>query len=277
MYRIAITRIWCYGAAVIGFLLIVGMGTGDPVEGWAVLLETNDFPEGYTDLDVDFVDIERMQEMLTYHGWQEGTIKIKRDGITPETVKEGVEYLMKADENDIVLFYIGSHGGYIRRDLQWNEIFPPLWDNITAEKKVLIIDSCYSESFLPESDTGISIASVSAQESGWAGTPEEGLPIIGFVFTYFFCESMKADISVEEGFAKTGVQVAEYMKEVVYPAFKDVYPPERYNMYDPHPVMIDQYPGYLHVDVERTAPVPAFLVLLGMIIAVKGRMHRVDA
>lgn len=253
-------------------LFVVAVASDDPAEGWAVLMETNDFPEGYADLPVDFVDIERMQNMLVYHGWQKDHMLIKKDGITPETVKEGLEYLKEnADENDIVLFYIGSHGGYIRHDLRWNETFPLWWDEIATEKRVLIIDSCYSGSFLPESDSPyIGIASVSAEESGWAGIPEEGLPVIGFVFTYYLCESMKSDISVEEGFEQTVPKVREYMREVVYPAFEEVYPPEDYyNLYDPHPVMDDQYPGYLYLRVERTAPAPIFLVLLGMLVVIK--------
>lgn len=266
-----VKRIWHHGAPLIVILLVVA-ASDDPAEGWAVLIETNDFPEGYADLPVDFVDIERMQDMLVYHGWQKDHMITRKDGITPETVKEGLEYLkMNADENDVILFYIGSHGGYIRHELRWNETFPLLWDEIAAEKRVLIIDSCYSGSFLHESDTPyIGIASVSAEESGWAGVPEEGLPIIGFVFTYYFCESMKGDIPVEQGFYQTVPKVRDYMREVVYPAFKDVYSPEDYhNLYDPHPIMDDQYPGYLYLRVERTAPGSIFLVLLGMLVAIK--------
>lgn len=242
------------------------------MEGWAVLMEINDFPEGYTDLPVDFVDIERLQNMLVHHKWQKNHILVKKDMIAQETVREGLQYLKEnADANDIVLFYIGSHGEYILYDLKWNEIFPSLWEEITTEKRVLIVDSCFSEYFLPKSDNPhISIASVSKGEAAWAGLPEEGLPITGFLFTYYFCESMKEDISVEEGFERTVPKVKDYMREIVYPKFKDVFPAEVYNnLYDPNPVIDDKYPGALHLDVERESPVSLFLVLVGMALALK--------
>lgn len=268
-------RIRHHGIALIPLVVLLLVAERDPVEGWAVLMETNDFPEGYSDLPVDFVDIQRMEDMLEYHGWQKEHMWIQKDGITPETVKKGVEYLKKhADENDIVMFYIASHGGYIRHDLKWNDTFPFLWDEIACEKRLLIIDSCYAASFLPESENPhIGIASVSAEESGWAGIPEEGLPIIGFVFTYYFCESMRDHISVEEGFERCGPHVREYMKTVVYPQFKEVYPPEDYyNVYDPHPVMNDLYSGPFYLEAERKAPLSVFLVLMGMFLALKRKV-----
>ena len=259
--------------------LMAALVTGiqcNPVEGWAVLMEINDFPEGYSDLPVDFVDIQRMQNMLTQYGWQENHMMIRKDEVTPETVKEGLDFLKKnADNNDIALFYIGSHGGYIRSVLKWNEIFPPLWDEIPSEKKLLLVDSCYAASFLPESKNFIGIASVSPDESGWAGLPEEGLPLIGFVFTYYFCESMKGDLSVEEGFAEAVPQVRAYMKDVVYPQFKDVYPPEQFlNLYDPNPVIIDNYPGYLYLTLDTSAPVSGGLVLGGMLFLIMRKITK---
>jgi hypothetical protein len=244
----------------------------DPVEGWAALLETNDFPEGYSDVPVDFVDIERMQEMLVYHGWEKDHIIVYKDGLTPDIVREGVHHLLKADENDIVLFYIASHGGYITRELQWYTVFPPLWDEIATDKRVLLIDSCFSEMYLPDSDRPyLGIASASERETAWAGIPEEGLPIIGFLFTYYFCESMTNTISVEEGFTKTVPKVQDYMKEVVYPAFHHIYPPQTYqNLYNPHPVLKDEYPGDLYLDcsTEHTASVPVLLVCAGIFLAI---------
>ena len=274
-------RIRRHGITVIILILMALLLTGvqarsDPVEGWAVLMEINDFPEGYSDLPVNFVDIQRMQDMLVQYGWQEKNMMVKMDEITPETVREGLNFLKKnADSNDIALFYIGSHGGYIRFVLRWNEIFPPLWDEIPTDKKLLLVDSCFAASFLPECENYIGIASVSPDESGWAGLPEEGLPLIGFVFTYYFCESMKGDISVEEGFENTVPQVRKYMKEVVYPQFKDVYTPEQYlNLYDPNPVIIDNYSGYLYLTVETTAPVSGGLVLMGMLLLIFGKFSK---
>lgn len=262
--------IWRHGIAIV--VLLIAVTLRNPVEGWAVLMETNDYPEGYDDLPVDFVDIERMQTMLQSHGWSLNHILVKKDGITSETIKEGVAFLKSnADHNDIVVFYIASHGGYLRHDLKWNTTFPPLWEEIKTPKRLLIVDSCFAASFLPESDRSlISIASVSEKESGWAGVPEEGLPIEGFVFTYYFCESMSGQVSVEEGFSTCVPQVQKYMKEVVYPEFKDVYPAEHYyNMYDPHPVMVDQYPGSFFLEVKQNAPLSVFCVFMGMLLALR--------
>lgn len=254
-------------------ILLLSVEWRDPVEGWAVLLETNDFPEGYSDLPVDFVDVERMKTMLLHKGWQENHIFMKKDNITPGTVEEGLTFLKNADENDIILFYIASHGGYLRRELQWNAYFPALWEEFRPEKKVLIVDSCFSGSFLPQSDRPhLSLASVSAEESAWAGLPEEGLPVVGFVFTSYFCEAMRECPSVEEGFARTVPQVREYMSEVVYPAFAETYPPETfYNLYNPHPVIDDAYPGNLSLDLEHQAPLPVLFVVVGMLLAARRR------
>jgi hypothetical protein len=263
-------RIWCYGIALMAVIAaLLPAAVRDPVEGWAVLMETNDFPGGYTDLPVNFVDIERVEAMLQYHGWQKSHILIKRDDITAQAVREGIEFLQRADENDIALFYICSHGGYLRYDLKWDSLMPPLWDSITSEKRVLIIDSCYAGSFLPESERSyIGIGSVSPEELGWAGIPEENLPITGFVFTYFFCQSTRG-VSVEEGFEKTVPQVKQYMQEVVYPAFKEIYPPESYTIYDPHPVLKDSYPGELFLWVDESGTVVSY-VLVVLVLAVLG-------
>ena len=217
MCDIPVKRIWRHGITVILVLSSISVMQEDPVEGWAVLLETNDFPQGYTDLPVDFVDVDRMQHMLLFYGWQKDHMFVQKDGLTPEIVKEGVEYLKNADENDIVLFYIASHGGYITRELQWYTVFPSAWDDIATDNRVLIIDSCYSESYLPDSDRPfIGISSVSEKETAWAGIPEEGLPVVGFLFTYYFCESMtEVPVSVEAGFLKTVPKVQQYMKDVV--------------------------------------------------------------
>jgi hypothetical protein len=268
MCDITDTRIWSIGIAIVMALVLV---PENPKEGYAVLLETNDFPPGYTDLPVDFVDIKRVQTMLLSHGWTKSHIFIRRDNITPETVKKGVEFLKKADDNDIVLFYICSHGEYIGHNLQWKNTFEPVFDSITADCRIVIIDSCNAASFLPECDCHyIGIGSVSAKETAWVGIPQEDLPITGFVFTYYFCDSMKNKVSIEEGVKKTAPLVKEYMSTVVYPVFKDVYPPEtHYNLYNPHPVIKDQYPGDVYLTIERKSSFSLVLVFMGMLLVLR--------
>ncbi len=248
-------------------LILVGVLYHNPVEGWAVLLEMNDFPGGYADLPINFINTERMQDMLVYHGWEKDNMWVKKDNITKVTVEEGIEYLKShADANDVVVFYITAHGGYLEYTLEWNSTFPQLWNEIRTERKLLIVDSCFAGSYIPEGDNFIGIGSVSETESAWVGLPEEGLPIIGCVFTYYFCESMKDRISVEEGFSECVVKVKEYMGEVVYPSFKEVYPPENFDMYDPDPVLVDGYPGSFYLDLENETPLSGILVVVGMLL-----------
>ena len=42
----------------------------ESVGGWAVFLEMNEFPEGWSDLPVEFINSERMQTTLFSLGWQ---------------------------------------------------------------------------------------------------------------------------------------------------------------------------------------------------------------
>ena len=275
MPAVQIEGIRRYGPALTGMslcviLLVIWTQVTNPVEGWAVLLEMNDFPPGYTDLPVDFTDIERLQEMLLVHGWDPSHIMVRKDDITTDTVKKGIQFMVShADRNDIVFFYIGSHGDYIRHDLQWNTLFPGLWDIIPSENRVLLIDSCFAGEFLPESPRGyMGMASVSERESAWAGLPEEQLPIIGFIFTHYFCDSMKNQPSIEEGFAYTVPKVRIYMRDVVYPAFKEQFSPDTfYNLYDPHPVLIDYSPEPFFLTVEESNPL-SHLVSLSLLAGI---------
>jgi hypothetical protein len=211
-------------------LLIVWVTVPDPIEGWAVLLEVNDYSWEYKDLPVDFVDIERIEDMLILHGWSKSHILTEKDSVTPYTLQRALRIVRsQVDSNDIVLVYMGAHGGYIRHDLHWETLFPELWDALPTENKVLLVDSCSAGAFLPQDTQGyMGIASVSNGESAWTGLPEEQLPLIGFIFTYFLCDSLKEQASIEEGFAESVPRVRAYMKDVVYPAFKDQFPPQEY-------------------------------------------------
>ena len=111
----------------------------------------------------------------------------------------------------------------------------------------------------------ISLGHCSAGEVGWAGIPEEGLPIIGSVWTYYFANALcnsTADsdengfVSVEEAFAFSTPLVQKYMNETVFavPEFLEMYHdigvfPEGYDAY-PHPVMDDQYPEQLYLNLS---------------------------
>ena len=238
------------------------------VDGWAVLLEMNEFPEGWTDMPVDFINSERMQTVLLSLGWQRDHIYVAHDNLTISVVQEAVEWLVNnADCDDIALLYIFTHGSWMRNILLWNDWFPVEWERLTSTK-VLMVDTCGAEEFIEpirnDSSPHISLAHCSAHEVGWAGLEEEGLPIIGSVWNYYFCNALlnaSADfdhnglVSIEEAFNFSTPLVQEYMNETVFavPEFLQMYHdigiyPEDYDAY-PHPVMDDEYLGQLHLDL----------------------------
>jgi hypothetical protein len=132
-----------------------------------------------------------------------------------------------------------------------------------------MIDTCSAGEFTGPVNNDpkphISFGHCSAGEVAWAGLEEEGLPIIGGVWTYYFtdalCDSTADDdesgfVSVEEAFAFSTPLVQKYMNETVFavPDFLESYHnigiyPENYDAY-PHPVMDDQYPEQLYLDLS---------------------------
>ena len=240
------------------------------VDGWAVLLEMNEFPEGWSDLPVGFIDSDRMRDALLSFGWRSDHIFTVLDNLTVSAVQEAVEWLVnRADLNDIALLYIFTHGGWMSRVLQWNDWFPAEWEKIAPSKKVLMVDTCaageFAEPTRSDSASHVSLACCSADEVSWAGIEEEGLPIIGSVWNYYCTNALgnsSADfdndgfVSVEEAFNFSTPLVQDYMKETVFvvPEFLQQYHdigifPEDYDAY-PHPVIDDQYIGQLFLDLS---------------------------
>ena len=80
----------------------------------------------------------------------------------------------------------------------------------------------------------LSIASTGRKEDGWSGLEEEGLPIIGEVFTYYFVDAFtdpEADadgngaVSIQEAARRAEEQQSTYMHEVVFavPEFEEAF------------------------------------------------------
>jgi len=245
------------------------------VGGWAVLLEMNEFPEGWSDLPVEFINSERMQTTLLSLGWQSDHIYLVHDNLTISVVQEAVEWLVNnTDSDDIALLYIFTHGMWMRNVLLWNDWFPVEWEKLNTSKKVLMVDTCSAEEFIDpirdDPSPHISLVCCSADEVSWAGLEEEGLPIIGSVWNYYFTNALcnsSADlnsngfISIEEAFNFSAPLVQQYMNETVFavPEFLQSYHdigiyPEN-NAY-PHPVMDDGYPDQLVIP-----EFPLFLIL----------------
>ena len=240
------------------------------IDGWAVLLEMNEFPEGWPDMPVEFMNSERMQTALFSLGWQSDHVHVIHDNLTISVVQEAVGWLVNnTDYGEIGLLYIFTHGTWMRNVLLWNDWFPVEWEKLNTSKKVLMVDTCTAEAFIEpirnDSSPHISLAHCSAHEVGWAGVEEEGLPIIGSVWNYYFCNALlnsSADlnddgyVSIEEAFNFSTPLVQRYMNETVFavPEFLEIYHdigiyPENYDAY-PHPVMDDQYPEQLNLDLR---------------------------
>ncbi len=235
------------------------------VNGWAVLLEMNEFPEGWSSLPVEFINSERMQTALFSLGWQSDHVYIIHDNLNISAVQEAVEWLVNnADCDDIALLYIFTHGMWMRNVLLWNDWFPDEWQKLDTSKRILLVDTCFAEEFIEPVRTDpsphISLACCSADEVGWAGLEEEGLPIIGSVWNHYFTNALcnlSADlngngfVSIEEAFNFSIPLVQGYMNETVFAVqeFLESYHdagiyPENYDAY-PHPVIDDAYPDQL--------------------------------
>lgn len=252
------------------------------VDGWAVLLEMNEFPEGWSDLPVEFINSERMRTALFSLGWQSDRVYVIQDNLTISVVQEAVEWLVNnTDRDDISLLYIFTHGTWMRDVLLWNDWFPAEWKKLNTSKRILMVDTCLAEEFIEpirnDPSPHISLACCSADEVSWAGLEEEGLPIIGSVWNHYFTDALcnsSADldsngfISIEEAFNFSAPLVQRYMNETVFavPEFLESYHkihiyPEDYDAY-PHPVMDDEYLEQLVIP-----EFPSFIILPLFMIA----------
>jgi len=252
------------------------------VDRWAVLLEMNEFPEGWSDLPVEFINSERMQTALFSLGWENDSLYGVNGNLSMQVVQEAVEWLTnRTDSDDIALLYIFTHGMWMRDVLHWNDWFPLEWEKLNTSRKMLIVDTCLAEEFIDpirdDPSPHISLACCSVDEVSWAGLEEEGLPIIGSVWNYYLTNALcnvSADldfngfVSVEEAFNFSTPLVQRYMNETVFavPEFLESYHdigiyPENYDAY-PHPVMDNEYPDQLIIP-----ELPSFLVLPLFMIA----------
>ncbi len=266
------------------------------VDGWAVLLEMNEFPEGWSDLPVDFINSERMQTVLLSLSWQSDHIYVIHGNLTISVVQEAVEWLVNnTDYDDIALLYIFTHGVWMRNILLWNDWFPTEWEKLNTSKKILIVDTCLAEEFIEpirsHPSPHISLACCSADEIAWAGLEEEGLPIIGSVWNYYFTNALcnsSADydsnglVSVEEAFNFSTPLVQKYMNETVFavPEFLQSYHdigiyPENYDAY-PHPIMDDGYSDQLIIPEFPSALILPLFIIVSLIVIISRKRKPVN-
>jgi len=210
-----------------------------PVNTYAVIAAKDDYSEvGMSNLLVDYIDLKRMRDALLELGWDQEQIHSLKD-FDQTSLKEELDWLEEnADSNDLVLFYVTGHGNYLNYRVHWNEFFPEEWSQIASYQRVLIVDSCsaalFTDSINDDPNPHISIAAVDDDEYGWKGIKEEGLPIIGGIFTFYFVEGLgegKADtdgdglVSVQEAALYAEEKQRKYMHDIVFvvPEFLESY------------------------------------------------------
>jgi hypothetical protein len=236
-----------------------------------VLAEKDDYKDvDMTDLPVAYIGIEQMRQVLEDQGWDLGRI---RDAVEfdRDTLQDELDWLKEsAGEDDVVLVYVAAHGRYLRDILMWHEFFAADWAEITSRRRVLVIDSCqaadYAGAVSDDPSPYISVAAVDEDEYGWSGLEEEGLPVIGGVFTHYFSAAFgdpSADgdgdgcVSVQEAALRADEQQRRYMHEVVFAV------PEFLEMYRRDGSSPDQDPTFPDVVVEDSIGEPVCLTLNG--------------
>jgi len=241
----------------------------NPVEGWAVLAEKDDYSDvGMADMLVDYIDIILIRQVLENSGWNPDHIHDLRE-FDRETLQTELDWLEEsADENDIVILYVAAHGGFLRNVILWHDFFADEWLQIPSQRRLLVIEVCRAGEFtntvagdpLPH----LSIASAGENEFGWKGVEEEGLPIIGGVFTHYFADALENPAADANGDGMVSVQEAALMAEEQQRAYlHDVVLviPEWVELYHTIGVSPEDDPDYPHVIVDDTIGEPLFLAL----------------
>ena len=238
----------------------------DTRDGWAAIMEINYYPEGWTDIPTDYNDTHRWVDTLTTLGWQENHILIVNEAFDLAQVVDAIQFLNdNTDENDIALLFIAAHGIWLNNTIAQNNTFADAWEEIPSQNKLLCISSClagiFTELVADDPNPAIAISAVGDDELSWAGLEEEGLPILGCVWNYFFTNALlnsyadtdsNGDVSVEEAYSFAYPLTRAYYEDYVYPYSPGI---EESNNYEaPHPGMDDNYEGELSLRLEGAAP-----------------------
>lgn len=240
------------------------------VDGWAVLVEKDDYSDvEMSDLLTDFINIIRFHQLLLGSGWQESHIRELRDSFRQAEMRQALSWLAaNADGDDVVLFYVAAHGRFLHEVVHWGDFFDADWEAVPSPRRVLVVDACHAGAFTStvndDPQAHLSIAAVDALEHGWSGLPEEGLPILGGVFTHYFTAAFtdpEADtdgdgtVSCQEAARHTEGQQRSYMHDVVFAV------PEFVEMFHEIGVYPEEDPGYPHVLVDDAVDEPLYLEL----------------
>ncbi len=239
------------------------------VQGWAVLAQKDDYSDvDMTDILVDHIGITQMRQVLDDSGWDTDHVHELRE-FDRETLQDNLDWLAEnADQDDVVFLYVAAHGTYLKKVLAWDTFFATDWAEIPSQRRLLVIDSCqaanYTATVSGDPSPHLSIAAVAGDEYAWSGLEEEGLPIIGGVFTHYFAAAFDdpdADsdgnglVSVQEAALMAEGQQRTYMHDVVFAV------PEFVEMYHNSGAFPDQDPAFPHVVVDDAIGEPLYLAL----------------
>ncbi len=145
----------CKPIFVLAFFLVLLSGCekleqtfDNPVEGWAVLAEKDDYTGLYMeDLPVDYIDITRMRQTLENAGWNPDHIRDLRE-FNRETLQAELDWLEEnADENDIVFLYVTAHSDYLSGKVRWQDFFADEWEQVSSHRRLLVVDACEAADF----------------------------------------------------------------------------------------------------------------------------------
>ncbi len=228
-------------------------------------MEMNFYPSG-SDLDTNYSDTRKWNSTLHAIGWQSDHILIYQGLITQQTGQAALQFLAQnADANDVILFFVFAHGNYLLNDVNWQSWFPTNWKQLASQEKLLVVAACTAalmlEPLYDDPVPHIHMASVEADEYGWAGIPSEGLPIIGEIFNHYLTNALvngsadsdtDGEVTMEEAFAFASPLSRNYISSVVFPAFPAF--AGLCNNTAPQPVIDDAYPGNFSLQVELGDP-----------------------
>lgn len=244
--------------------------TEQGVQGWAVLVAKEDYSDtGDVNLDTGFLNMHQMRSLLDYYGWQDDHILELRDNFGTDEIRKSLDWLETvADQDDVVLFYVQGHSSYLREGLDWHTFFADEWEDILSQRRVLIVEACQAAEFtevtLNDPNSQLTVASVDSGEITWAGLWEEGMPIVGGVFSHYFFAAFTdptADIdedgiiSIQESASAAGNKQRKYMHEIIFkvPEFL-----EQYHAFGIYPM---ENPDFPSVVISDAIGEPVFLDL----------------
>ena len=256
------------------------------VDGYAVILEVDDYEDDAKDIDIDYINRDRIVDVLIELGWAEENMIVMLDrDVTVDAVKDAMSWLIeRVTEEDLVLIYASGHGyEYMGQVVGLGWALPPLWQMLPTDRKLFFMQSCHAGEitgsvmyggFVPPQQRaeetavlapGLALASCMYDERSMTGM--KGTPVVGGYMTYFLCGAlgdMSLDkngdsfVSVEEAFPETYMRTREHYKEAIAEllAIPDLPDDARRDFLQfietdyPHPELIDGYPGELILDLR---------------------------